>query len=133
MTIPETPLRGWDWHKPSAIMIGRFQPWHEGHRKLFERAIWDWGQVCILVRIMPRDSDNPFSYDKVAARIHSDLAPFFEGCYRIGIVPNTGAVVYGRDVGYSIVQYHLDEATEAISATDIREDMCHIVRLDRDE
>ena len=28
-----------DWQKETVQMLGRWQPWHEGHRALFERAI----------------------------------------------------------------------------------------------
>jgi nicotinamide mononucleotide adenylyltransferase len=31
-------------------MLGRWQPWHAGHRALFERAIAKTGQVVIQIR-----------------------------------------------------------------------------------
>ena len=37
------------WNKKCAIYIGRFQPFHEGHKKIVERAIKKYGQVAILV------------------------------------------------------------------------------------
>ena len=29
----------WDNKKPTAQMLGRWQPWHNGHQKLFEEII----------------------------------------------------------------------------------------------
>ena len=28
-----------DWKKPSVEMLGRWQPWHDGHTELFKRAL----------------------------------------------------------------------------------------------
>ena len=39
-----------DWQKPTVQMLGRWQPWHAGHRALFDRAIQKTGQVCIMIR-----------------------------------------------------------------------------------
>ena len=39
-----------EWRKETVQMLGRWQPWHAGHRALFERAIAKTGQVCILIR-----------------------------------------------------------------------------------
>ena len=34
-----------DWKKESTLLLGRYQPWHNGHRALFERALAKTGQV----------------------------------------------------------------------------------------
>ena len=39
-----------DSKKPTAMMLGRWQPWHKGHTELFKRAIVKTGQVCIMIR-----------------------------------------------------------------------------------
>jgi energy-coupling factor transporter ATP-binding protein EcfA2 len=116
---PKPPA--FDWHKPTAIMIGRFQPWHEGHRALFERALEKYGQVWIGVRDMPRDNKNPLECHQVIDRIAADLLPNFEGRFCVMGLPNTAAVVYGRGVGYAIDKIDLPADVEAISATKIRE------------
>ena len=38
----------WDNKKPTAQMLGRWQPWHAGHQKLFEEILKKTGQVNIL-------------------------------------------------------------------------------------
>lgn len=30
-------LKMFDWKKPTAQMLGRFQPWHDGHTALFKK------------------------------------------------------------------------------------------------
>ena len=40
----------WDNKKPTAQMLGRWQPWHGGHQKLFEEILKKTGQVNIMVR-----------------------------------------------------------------------------------
>lgn len=119
---PEPP-KFFSWEKPSAVMIGRFQPWHSGHRALFERALADYGQVCILVRQMPVDGKNPKEWDAVREAIVHDLEYKYRGRFCVTSVPNTAAVVYGRDVGYDVKQYRLDKATESVSGTLLRKHM----------
>src|SRR2546421_7215874 len=36
--------------EPAALMIGRYQPWHDGHRALFMQALEMEGYVVIGVR-----------------------------------------------------------------------------------
>ena len=39
-----------DWKKPTVQMLGRWQPWHDGHQALFKRCFEKTGQVIIQVR-----------------------------------------------------------------------------------
>ena len=39
-----------DWKKPTVQMLGRWQPWHDGHQELFKRCHAKTGQVIIQVR-----------------------------------------------------------------------------------
>ena len=55
----------WDNKKPTVQMLGRWQPWHEGHRKLFEKSILITGQVNILVRDVHGVNDNPYTFYQV--------------------------------------------------------------------
>jgi hypothetical protein len=113
-----------DWRKETVQMLGRWQPWHAGHRALFERAIAKTGQVCIMIRdCQGWNGSNPFAVDDVKDRIRRDLDPVYQGQYEIQLVPNIVNITYGRDVGYRIEQETFDEATHAISATKIRREM----------
>ena len=113
-----------DWRRETVQMLGRWQPWHAGHRALFERAIAKTGQVVIMIRdCQGWNGSNPFAAEEVKARIRRDLDPLYQGQYEIMLVPNIVNITYGRDVGYLIEQETFDEATHAISATKIRRDM----------
>lgn len=114
----------WDNRKETVQMLGRWQPWHPGHRALFERAIAKTGQVMIMVRDCQGWNDsNPFDFEQIAGRIRRDLDPLYQGQYNIMLVPNIVNITYGRDVGYKIEQETFDEATHSISATKIRQQM----------
>ena len=113
-----------DWQRETVQMLGRWQPWHAGHRALFERAIAKTGQVCIMIRdCQGWQGSNPFEIGQVKDRIRRDLDPLYQGQYDIQVVPNIVNITYGRDVGYRIEQESFDDATHAISATKIRREM----------
>lgn len=113
-----------DWRKETVQMLGRWQPWHAGHRALFERAIAKTGQVCIMIRdCQGWQGSNPFDFEQVKNFIKRDLDPLYQGQYYIQLVPNIVNITYGRDVGYKIEQETFDDATHAISATKIRKEM----------
>jgi hypothetical protein len=113
-----------DWKKETVQMLGRWQPWHPGHRALFERAIAKTGQVVIQIRdCQGWQGSNPFAIEQVKDYIRRDLDPLYQGQYEIQVVPNIVNITYGRDVGYKIEQETFDEATHSISATKIRRQM----------
>ena len=113
-----------DWQKPTVQMLGRWQPWHAGHRALFERAIKKTGQVCIMIRdCQGWNYSNPFGLEEVKKHIRADLDSNYKGMYEIVVVPNIVNITYGRDVGYLIQEETFDDATQAISATAIRKQM----------
>jgi hypothetical protein len=113
-----------DYRKESVQMLGRWQPWHAGHRALFERAIAKTGQVVIMIRdCQGWNGSNPFAAEQVKEFIRRDLDPLYQGQYEILLVPNIVNITYGRDVGYKIEQEVFDDATHSISATKIRKEM----------
>jgi adenylylsulfate kinase len=113
-----------DTRKPTAMLMGRYQPWHLGHRKLFEEALNRVGQVCLMIRdVQGWNNSNPFSFEQVKCFIQRDLDPLYQGQYEIILVPNVTQILYGRDVGYSIDKIELPEEIQKISATKIRKEM----------
>ena len=113
-----------DWQAESALLLGRYQPWHDGHRALFDRAIAKSGQVIIQVRdCQGWNGSNPFEFEKVKRFIKRDLDPIYQGQYEIMLVPNITEIVYGRDVGYKITQETFDGTVTDISATKIRKEL----------
>lgn len=111
-----------DYNAPTALMIGRFQPFHAGHKALFLKALDKHGQVCIAVRDMPQDAKNPFSAFQVTENIKKELIEY-TGQFQVVILPNVVDVVHGRDVGWTVSKIDLPPDIESISATQIRKDM----------
>ena len=110
-----------DWQKETVQMLGRWQPWHAGHRALFERAIAKTGQVVIQIRdCQGWNGTNPFEIAKVKEFIRRDLDMHYQGRYEIQVVPNIVNITYGRDVGYKIEQEQFTEEIAKISGTGIR-------------
>ena len=129
-----------DYKKPTTQMLGRWQPWHDGHTALFKKALAVTGQVCIQIRdvggIMGTDAgagrtdstqdDNPFDQQVVIANIKTGLAAHG---YRAGVeyivmmVPNIVDISYGRGVGYTFTEHNLGAKIHCISATKIRKKM----------
>jgi cytidyltransferase-like protein len=109
-----------DPQKPTALFIGRYQPFHGGHQKLIEEGFRRVGQVCIAVRNTHGiDAKNPLPFFAVKQRIETALSAY-TGRFVVVPLPNITNVFYGRDVGYAVERIVLDEETEAISATKIR-------------
>jgi len=113
----------WDNKKPTAQMLGRWQPFHDGHYALFEEIVKKTGQVCIQVRDVQGVEDNPFDFDYVKSKISERLDPKYKNRYKIMLVPNITNISYGRGVGYKIEEVVLSESIQSISATKIRKDM----------
>lgn len=125
-----------DYQKPTVQLLGRWQPWHDGHTALFKKALTITGQVCIMVRdvglVIGEDAgggrttvqdDNPFGEIQVIENIENALKK--EGYqngreYLILCVPNIVDISYGRGVGYTFTEHDLGEEIHAISATKIR-------------
>ena len=112
----------WDNKKPTAQMLGRWQPWHEGHQKIFEEVIQKTGQVNIMVRDVHGLGDNPFAFEEVKTRIESALTSYRHRV-QVTLVPNITDICYGRDVGYNIEEINLPENVKKVSATTIRSEM----------
>ena len=104
-------------------MLGRWQPFHDGHYSLFERIVKKTGQVLIMVRDVQGVDDNPFDFETVKKNIEQRLDEKYEDQYKIILVPNITNICYGRGVGYKIEEIILEEDIQKISATKIREEM----------
>ena len=128
-----------DFQKPTTQMLGRWQPWHDGHTELFRRALKETGQVCIMIRnvegIVGQDAgggrtmvqdDNPFDVDTVRTNIIKGLEAAgyaYRKEYIIINVPNIVDISYGRGVGYTFTEHDLGKDIHDISATKIRAKM----------
>ena len=108
-----------DYTKPTAQMLGRWQPFHDGHFELFKKILEKTGQVQIMVRTMPKSDNNPFEFKEIKKRIEEKLKDYV-GKFEIIKVANITNICYGRDVGYKIEEIILPKEIQKISATEIR-------------
>ena len=130
---------GFNAFAPTTQMLGRWQPWHDGHTELFKRALAETGQVCIQIRdvfgIVGEDAgagrtvaqtDNPFKHTDVADNIIQGLNKVgytYNKEYTIMKVPNIVDISYGRGVGYTFTEHDLGKDIHDISATKIRKQL----------
>jgi cytidyltransferase-like protein len=109
-----------DPQRPTALFLGRYQPFHRGHQRLIEEGLRRVGQACIAVRDTHGINEkNPLPFFAVKQRIESALSTYV-GRFVVMALPNITNIFYGRDVGYDIERIVLDDASELISATQIR-------------
>ena len=109
-----------DPQKPTALFIGRYQPFHAGHQRLIEEGLHRVGQVCVAVRdTHGTNGSNPLPFFAVKQRIEAALSPH-AGRFVVVPLPNITHVFYSRSVGYAVERIVLDAATESISATAVR-------------
>jgi hypothetical protein len=113
----------WNNKKPTVQMLGRWQPFHDGHYALFEKIIKKTGQVCIQIRDVQGVDDNPFDFETVKKNIEEKLKPKYKNRFKIMLVPNVTNICYGRGVGYRIEEIDLPDKIQKISATKIRAKM----------
>ena len=111
----------------TSMFIGRYQPFHEGHKKLIDVALEEGNNVVIALRDKYDEDTDPYT---AMERFNFILEQYPEatlypdtGRITVCIIPDIDEVCYGRKVGWGIRQIHLDKETESISATKIRENM----------
>lgn len=107
-----------------SLFIGRWQPLHEGHKKLFKRVLDEGGNVCIAIRDVETDEQNPFSASNVFVNItdyYMDLIK--QGRVKVMKIPDVCSVEFGRGVGYDIIEHIPPQEVSEISATKVREEM----------
>jgi len=116
-----------DWNKETVQMLGRWQPWHDGHFALFQRCLAKTGQVCIQVRdCQGWNNSNPFNFETVKDNIVKHLKErgyTYNKEYIVQLVPNIVNITYGRDVGYKIEKEEFSKNITEISATQIRKEL----------
>lgn len=107
-----------DWSAPTTLMLGRYQPWHEGHSALKDEAHRRTEQVLVGIRNTHGTSEkDPFTFEEV-----NGFIPQQKDELKLRL-PNITNIIYGRDVGYLIEKVELSPELQAISATKKREEL----------
>ena len=105
-----------------SMFIGRWQPWHNGHRWLIDQRLSQNKNVLICVREVSRDDKNPYNPEEVKKEIENELQDLVSSNrVKVIIIPDIESVNYGRGVGYDIIEHIPPDDIGKISATEIRE------------
>ncbi len=104
-----------------SMFIGRWQPWHDGHRWLIDQRLQDNKNVLICIREVSKDDSNPYNPLDVKKNIEKELNDLIlENRVKVIIIPDIESVNFGRGVGYDIIEHIPPEKVSKISATKIR-------------
>ena len=107
-----------------AMFIGRWQPWHDGHRWLIDQALNEGKHVLLCVRDVPTSESNPWPAQAIMINLHTELSDLIEqGKVKIMIIPDIESINIGRGVGYDVIEHVPPQEIHDISATKIREQM----------
>ncbi len=105
-----------------SMFIGRWQPWHDGHRWLIDQRLNEGKNVLICVREVSQDDKNPYNPIDVKKNVEKELTDLINsGRVKVIIIPDIESVNYGRGVGYDIIEHIPPKKIGEISATKIRE------------
>jgi len=106
------------------MFIGRWQPWHEGHRWLIDQRLNEGKNVLICIRDVEPNENQPWTLDEVMLNLTEELKDLLnEGRIKIIKIPDIESINYGRGVGYEVIEHVPPEDIEEISATKIRAKM----------
>ncbi len=104
-----------------SMFIGRWQPWHSGHRWLIDQRLNEGKNVLICIREVSLDDNNPYNPQEVKKNIENELKDLVQkDRVKVTIIPDIESVNYGRGVGYDIIEHVPPEEIKKISATKIR-------------
>ena len=104
-----------------SLFIGRWQPWHEGHRWLIDQRLNEGLNVCIAIRDVEKSDSNPFSPTEIKKNLERELQDLITlKKVKVIIMPDIESINYGRGVEYDIIEHFPPEKVKKISATEIR-------------
>jgi nicotinamide mononucleotide adenylyltransferase len=110
--------------KQYSMFIGRWQPWHAGHKWLIDQRLEQGKNVLILIRDIVPDEKNPFTALEVSKNINTELWDYIiQGRIMVMIIPDIESVNFGRGVGYDVIEHVPPQEVSDISATKIREQL----------
>ena len=105
-----------------SMFIGRWQPWHKGHRWLIDQRLKEGKKVWLAIRDVEPNKNQPWTPQEVMMNLAEELKDLLEeGKVKISIVPDIESINYGRGVGYEVIEHVPPENIKEISATKIRE------------
>ena len=110
--------------KQYSMLVGRYQPFHDGHKWLMNQCLEEGKNVLICIRDIEPDNKNPYTSEEVYNNVSQELSELIgEGRVKVIIIPDIESVNFGRGVGYDIIEHIPPQEVGDISATKIREQL----------
>ncbi|MFH1655279.1 MAG: adenylyl-sulfate kinase [Candidatus Omnitrophota bacterium] len=103
-------------HKRYALFIGRWQPFHNGHKYLIDEALSKGENVCIAIRDTEISVKNPYTAEQRAEMIKRVYGDRVE----VTIMPDIKSINIGRNVGYDVNIVEPPANIGGISGTNVR-------------
>jgi len=98
------------------MFIGRWQPFHKGHKFLIDKALAEGKNVCVAIRNTEISEKNPYTVDQRAEmlrRVYGDKV-------EIIVIPDIESINIGRKVGYEVNRIDPPADIGKISGTNVR-------------
>lgn len=103
------------------MFVGRWQPFHLGHRWLIDRKLKSNIPVLICVRDIDPNEENPLTSSEVVLMLNDVFKKEIkERVIKIIVIPDIESFNYGRGVGYEIREHKPPDNVKTISGTEIR-------------
>ena len=110
--------------KQYSMLVGRFQPFHDGHKWLMNQSLNEGKNSLICIRDIEPDDKNPYTSEEVYNNVSQELSELIsEGRVKVIIIPDIESINFGRGVGYDIIEHIPPQEVSDISATKIREQL----------
>jgi len=107
-----------------SMFVGRWQPWHAGHRWLIDQRLNEGKNVLLCIRDVEPDEKNPWCAYEVMMNLFNELQDLVKsGRVKVIIIPDIESVNIGRGIGYDVIEHVPPQEVHDISATKIREKM----------
>lgn len=103
-------------HKRYALFIGRWQPFHLGHKHIIDKALAQGKNVAIAVRDTELSEKNPYTVEQrieMIRRVYGNKVLVFPIC-------DIESINVGREVGYQVRRINVPQEIQQISASNIR-------------
>ena len=92
--------------KQYSMLVGRYQPFHDGHKWLMNQCLEEGKNVLICIRDIEPDEKNPFTSEQVYQNISNELKDLIsDGRVKVIVIPDIESINFGRGVGYDIIEH----------------------------
>lgn len=100
----------------ATLYVGRWSPFHSGHKYIIDKALEEGKRVVIGIRDTPVTDSDPYTYEQRAEmfrRVYEDKVEVMK-------FPDIESINVGRNVGYDVNYMEVPPDVAAISATKVR-------------